>query len=59
VPVVSLDATEAGSHFGLFAALVSIDNPTSSDLTQQRLDWQPAQPTLIEDLDAGHYFPAD
>jgi hypothetical protein len=25
-------------------------------ITQQRYGWRPAQPGLIADLDAGHYF---
>jgi hypothetical protein len=35
---------------------VSLDNPVSSELTRQRLDWQPTHPGLIDDLDQGHYF---
>jgi hypothetical protein len=28
----------------------------SSVLTRELLDWHPAQPGLIPDLDKGHYF---
>jgi hypothetical protein len=35
---------------------VSLDNLTSSELTRQRLGWQPTHPGLIADLDQGHYF---
>jgi hypothetical protein len=27
-----------------------------SDLTRQRLGWEPSHPGLIDDLDDGHYF---
>jgi hypothetical protein len=56
LPVAGITAEEAGDHFGWLAALVSIDNPTSSALTRARLDWQPEGPTLIEDLEQDHYF---
>jgi hypothetical protein len=49
-------AENAGEHFGWLAALVSVDNPTSSTLTRERLGWQPQHPGLIADLNEGHYF---
>jgi nucleoside-diphosphate-sugar epimerase len=55
VPAVSIPAEEAG-HFGFLAVFASLDNPTSSALTQKVVDWQPEKPGLLEDLDAGHYF---
>lgn len=55
VPAVSIPAEEAG-HFGFLALFASLDNPTSSALTQKVLDWKPERPGLIEDLDEGHYF---
>ncbi len=55
VPAVSIPADEAG-HFGFLALFASLDNPTSSALTQKLLDWKPERPGLIEDLDEGHYF---
>ena len=56
LPVVSIAADEAGDHFGFLSAMVSIDNPTSSALTQQRLGWRPQGPVLIADIEQGHYF---
>ena len=35
---------------------MSLDNPTSSALTQALLDWHPVHPGLLEDLGQGHYF---
>ncbi|OBK47768.1 SDR family oxidoreductase [Mycobacterium sp. 1081908.1] len=55
VPSVSIPADEAG-HFGFLALFASLDNPTSSALTQQVLDWKPERAGLLDDLDAGHYF---
>jgi len=56
VPVVSKSREQAADHFGWIAPFFGIDGPASSALTQQRLGWQPVQPGLISDLDAGYYF---
>jgi len=56
VPAISVPPEEAAEHFGFLSAVVSLDNPTSSALTQTILDWQPTHPGLIDDLDQGHYF---
>jgi nucleoside-diphosphate-sugar epimerase len=56
LPLVSIPRDEADAHFGFLGALVAIDNPTSSALTQERLGWRPTRPGLIADLDEGHYF---
>ena len=56
VPVVSKSREEAADHFGWIAYFFGMDGPASSALTQQRLGWEPVQPGLIADLDAGHYF---
>jgi nucleoside-diphosphate-sugar epimerase len=59
IPAVSIAAEEAGDHFGWLSAIVSADNPTSSALTRQRLGWQPKGPSLIADIEEGHYFNPD
>jgi nucleoside-diphosphate-sugar epimerase len=56
LPTASIAAEEAGEHFGFVGAIVPVDNPTSSTLTQERLGWHPVQPALIPDLEKGHYF---
>jgi nucleoside-diphosphate-sugar epimerase len=56
VPTASITSEDATDHFGFLGALVGIDNPTSSALTQARLNWQPTGPGLIADLMEGHYF---
>ena len=56
LPVVSIEASDAGAHFGFLSAFVSADNPTSSKQTQELLGWRPEGPTLIADIEQGHYF---
>src|ERR1700722_19326213 len=56
IPVVSKSPAEAADHFGWFAAFAGLDCPASSKLTQERLGWRPAQPTLLTDLERGSYF---
>jgi nucleoside-diphosphate-sugar epimerase len=58
VPVVSKSAAEAAKQFGFLGPFISIDNPTSSKLTQERLGWRPTQPGLLTDLDQADYFEA-
>jgi hypothetical protein len=59
VPTASIAAADAGDHFSFLGAFVSLDNPTSSELTRKTLNWDPAHPGLIEDLDHGPYFDQD
>jgi nucleoside-diphosphate-sugar epimerase len=56
VPVVSKSREEAPDHFGWIALFFGMDGPASSAQTRERLKWQPVQPGLIADLNAGHYF---
>jgi nucleoside-diphosphate-sugar epimerase len=56
LPTASITADDADEHFSFLGAFVALDNPTSSDLTRQRLGWAPTHAGLIDDLDHGHYF---
>lgn len=56
VPVTGISTEDADGYFGSLGPLVSLDSPASSALTQDQTGWRPAQPGLIPDLDAGHYF---
>lgn len=56
LPVAGVTAEDASRHFGFLAAVVPLDNPTSSALTQKLLGWRPEHPALVPDLEAGHYF---
>jgi nucleoside-diphosphate-sugar epimerase len=59
LPVVSIAPSDAGkyfSHFSWLGLFSSTDNVTSSALTRELLGWQPVHPTLIQDLEDGHFF---
>jgi nucleoside-diphosphate-sugar epimerase len=56
LPVTSLDPERAAEHFDWLATFLGTDSPASSALTCERYGWQPAGPSLLEDLEAGHYF---
>ncbi len=56
VPVKSISAEEAQSHFRFLAFIVGVDNVVSNDVTRQVLGWEPAYAGLIDDLKQGHYF---
>jgi nucleoside-diphosphate-sugar epimerase len=56
LPMVAISPENAGEHFAWLAGLLALDAPASSTLTRELLGWQPTNPGLIEDLDAGHYF---
>lgn len=56
LPVESVPAGRAADHFGWMARFFGNDTVLSSEATQQLLGWKPEHPTLLSDLDAGHYF---
>jgi nucleoside-diphosphate-sugar epimerase len=56
LPVTGIAADRAGDHFGWLGGFFGIDLAASGALTQERFDWKPVHPGLIEDLDQGHYF---
>ena len=56
VPVVSKTQIEASKQFSFLGPFISMDNPTSSKLTQERLGWKPVHQGLLADLDQGDYF---
>ncbi|NBD26873.1 SDR family oxidoreductase [Paenibacillus glycinis] len=56
LPAISISHEEAADHFGWISFAASVDNPTSSALTQERLGWRPEHASLISDLEQGHYF---
>jgi nucleoside-diphosphate-sugar epimerase len=58
VPVVSIKPEEAEAHFGWLAHFAGHDMPSSSMLTQQKLNWKPTGPGLIADLDGMDYTQA-
>lgn len=56
VPVRSVPTEDAAAHFGWLEHFLALDQPASSALTRERVDWTPTHPGLIEDLEQGHYF---
>ena len=41
---------------GMLAHILSTDMPASSTITQELMGWKPTHPSLIEDIEQGHYF---
>jgi nucleoside-diphosphate-sugar epimerase len=55
MPVVSIKPEEAEAHFGWLGRFAGHDMPASSAITRQKLNWTPAGPDLITDLDNMDY----
>lgn len=58
LPAASVAPEQAEHSLGYLAGFAGLDNPTSSEATQELLSWHPTGPGLLEDLDADHYFRA-
>lgn len=58
VPVISIKPEEVEAHFGWLAIFARQDMPSSSAITQQKLNWKPTGPGLITDLDGMDYTQA-
>lgn len=56
IPIVSIAPEKASEHFGWPGQFITVDNPSSSALTRELLGWNPVHPSLIQDLEEGHYF---
>jgi nucleoside-diphosphate-sugar epimerase len=56
LPVESKSAKDAAVHFDWFAHFASLNNPTSSQLTQEQLNWTYSGIGLKEDIDSDYYF---
>jgi nucleoside-diphosphate-sugar epimerase len=56
VPVTPVAPEDAADHFGWIGLVWGAHLPGSSVVTRQRLGWHPTGPSLLEDLEAGHYF---
>lgn len=55
VPLVSLKPEEVQAHFGWMAIFAGLDMPSSSKLTQEKLNWKPTGPDLLTDLNNMDY----
>ena len=54
-PIAPEDAVE---HFGFIGAFFAMDLSASSERTRELFGWEPTGPTLVEDIEAGAYFPS-
>jgi nucleoside-diphosphate-sugar epimerase len=55
IPVKSITLEAATDHFGWFGHMMAIDCPSSSKLTQERLNWRPTHSKLLNDIENGIY----
>ena len=55
LPVESISPEDAAEKLGWIGPFFSYDLTASSATTRELLGWEPTGPTLLEDLDAGHY----
>ncbi len=51
-----MDVLMLPGYFGQFTNLVTMDLPATNLITRQTFGWEPAQSTLLTDLDNGNYF---
>ncbi len=59
IPTESVSPGDASDHFAFLGHFVSLDCPATASITRHLLGWEPTGPTLIEDLDKGHYTRSD
>lgn len=59
IPLISLESEQVNEHFTWFAHFAKLNNPTSAEKTKQALNWEPQQPTLLEDMKGELYFTQD
>jgi nucleoside-diphosphate-sugar epimerase len=58
LPAASIAPEAADAHFGWLGRFFALDIPATSQLTRERMGWNPTHPRLVEDLEADHYFAA-
>jgi nucleoside-diphosphate-sugar epimerase len=56
IPVESISVKDAAKSFSWFGEFAATDNPSSSLLTRNQLDWEPTHPGLLADLNGPAYF---
>lgn len=56
LPVASIPASDAIKHFGWAGPLLARDVCSSGTVARELVGWEPRQPGLIADLEAGYYF---
>jgi nucleoside-diphosphate-sugar epimerase len=56
VPAVPVAPADAAGHFAHLGHFVAVDCPATAAATRELLGWQPAGPSLLEDLEQDHYY---
>jgi nucleoside-diphosphate-sugar epimerase len=56
IPAVSVNPASAAEHFGHLGHFVALDTPASAAMTRDLLGWEPAGPSLLDDLEQDHYY---
>ncbi len=56
IPTASLSPADALEHFSHLGHFVALDSPATATITRELLGWDPIGPSLLEDLDQGHYY---
>lgn len=57
LPVAAIPGEQVADHFGWIGGFFGMDLSATSAATRRLLGWEPAGPTLVEDIDAGAYRP--
>jgi nucleoside-diphosphate-sugar epimerase len=55
IPAADLTPDEATAQFTWLGQFLGIDWTASSAITQEKFNWKPTHPTLLEDFEAGYY----
>jgi nucleoside-diphosphate-sugar epimerase len=56
LPTVSVNGDDAEAHFGWFKHFAGMNCSASSELSRKTLGWEPAHPTLLDELIPGIYL---
>ncbi len=56
LPAESVPPADAAEHFAHLGHFAAMDSPATADVTRELLAWEPTGPSLLEDLEQGHYY---
>ncbi|WP_332769324.1 SDR family oxidoreductase [Phenylobacterium sp.] len=56
LPVIAMSPEKSADHFGWFAMFAEMNLPATSLRTRALLNWDPAQPGLLSDMEHAGYF---
>jgi hypothetical protein len=55
---VAISPEDVREHFGWLGGFLVTDAPASTTPTRDLMGWEPTHPSLLDDLDHGHYLDA-